>query len=101
MQEMTDADIEEIALTDIKNSLGITKKPEVCKITRWHEKMSHYKLDYNEYVQAFEREVASRYPNVFLAGSSYHGASIPDCIYSAEHTAELILNKLEKKKENK
>ena len=98
LQDLTDAEVEEIALTDIKNSLGITLKPEVCKVTRWHEKMPHYKLDYNEYVQAFEREVATRYPHIFLAGSSYHGASIPDCIYSGEHTAELIINALGKNK---
>ena len=51
--------------------------------------------------KTFQKEVATRYPNIFLAGSSYHGASIPDCISSGEHTAELIIDALKKSKEFK
>ena len=32
---MTDAELEEVALTDIRNSLGITKKPDTSKVTKW------------------------------------------------------------------
>ena len=101
LYDMTDTELEEIALTDIRNSLGITKTPDTCTVTKWHDKMPHYKIDFNEYVQEFQKEVATRYPNIFLAGSSYHGASIPDCISSGEHTAELIIDALKKSKEFK
>ena len=63
------------------------------------DKMPHYQVNYNEYVQTLQKEVATRYPNIFLAGSSYHGASIPDCIANGEHTAEMIIDALKKSKD--
>ena len=36
LSNMTEAELEEVALTDIKNSLGITGKPVTSEVTKWH-----------------------------------------------------------------
>ena len=97
LHDMTDVELEEVALIDIKDSLGITKKPITSIVTKWQSTMPHYHANHNQNVRTLQKEVSTHYPNIFLAGSSYYGASIPDCIASGEHTAEMIIYALEKK----
>ena len=83
-----------MALTDIKNSLGITGKPVTSEVTKWHEKMPHYHMAHHQIVQSLKEKMEKNYPNILLAGSSYYGSGIPDCIANGEHTAKLIMEKL-------
>jgi len=39
---------------------------------------------------------ASRFPGLALAGNSYRGIGVPDCIKSGESAAERIFSQLEK-----
>ena len=95
--KMTEAELEEVALSDIKKSLGITAKPVTSEITKWHEQMPHYHITHNQVVQSLEEKMKARYTNILLAGSSYYGAGIPDCIANGEKTAKMIIESFQQK----
>ena len=91
---MTDEQLTEVALGDIKRSLGIEEKPTVVNITKWIDQMPRYDLAHNEALGNVTKELAVRYPNVFLAGCSYFGVGIGACIQNGKKTAEQISTRL-------
>lgn len=91
---MTDEQLTEVALGDIKRSLGIEEKPTVVNITKWIDQMPRYDLAHNEALGNVTKELAVRYPNVFLAGCSYFGVGIGACIQNGKKTAEQISARL-------
>jgi oxygen-dependent protoporphyrinogen oxidase len=97
LRRMTEAELEEVALTDIKNSLGITGKPVTSVVTKWHDNMPNYHIHHNRLVESLQEKMKSKYPNILLAGCSYYGVGIPDCITNGEYTAEMIIETLGEK----
>jgi oxygen-dependent protoporphyrinogen oxidase len=45
-------------------------------------------------VAALERRLAEDYPGVWLAGCSYYGVGIPDCIENGANTARKIIQNI-------
>ncbi|MER1959039.1 MAG: protoporphyrinogen oxidase [Solibacillus sp.] len=88
---MTDEQLTEVALGDIKLSLGIEEKPTVVNVTKWIDQMPRYDLAHNEALGHVIKELALHYPNVLLAGCSYFGVGIGACIQNGKKTAEQII----------
>lgn len=93
---MSEEELVAVALDDIKKSLGIMGKPITSEVTKWHKAMPHYHLAHHQIVQSLKEKMEIKYPNVVLAGSSYYGSGIPDCIANGELTAKMIINNIEK-----
>ncbi|MGZ9584349.1 protoporphyrinogen oxidase [Paenibacillus marinisediminis] len=93
--ELPEDQLKEVALWDAKLSLGITGDPVTCEITKWHDSMPNYHLKHPGIVRSLERKMELYYPGVFLAGCSYYGVGIADCIANGEQTAERIAKRLE------
>jgi oxygen-dependent protoporphyrinogen oxidase len=87
-------DLLKVALQDIQNSLGITGKPVTYDVTKWHDVMPNYHIRHHQIVESLEQKMADRHPKVILAGCSYYGVGIPDCIANGKKTAELILKRI-------
>ena len=79
--------------TDIRELLGIVTEPLFTEVSRWQKSMPQYELGHIERVHAIENELG-RMPNLALAGNSYKGAGIPDCIRSGESAADELFAKL-------
>ncbi|MBE1445176.1 protoporphyrinogen oxidase [Paenibacillus sp. OAS669] len=94
LQQLSEEELLEVALKDIKNSLGITSKPVTHEVTKWHETMPNYHIKHNEIVKSLEKRMEAHYPNVILAGCSYYGVGIPDCIANGQAAAERIAAQL-------
>lgn len=92
--QMTDEEKIEVARADIKASLNISAEPVSYEVTSWHETMPNYHLKHPQLVAALEQQLAEDYPNVLLAGCSYYGVGIPDCIANGEQTAEKVIGLL-------
>ncbi len=92
--KLSEEELLEVALHDIEISLGITGKPMTYDVTKWHDVMPNYHIRHHQIVESLEEKMATHYPNVILAGCSYYGVGIPDCIANGEKTAELIHEKL-------
>ncbi|RKD22650.1 protoporphyrinogen oxidase [Ammoniphilus oxalaticus] len=92
--QMSKDELKQVALRDIKNSLGITGDPIEYNVTKWHETMPNYHVKHPQLVRSLELKMAERFPNILLAGCSYYGVGIADCIENGQHTAKAIINKL-------
>jgi oxygen-dependent protoporphyrinogen oxidase len=92
--QMTQEQLIQVARKDIEDSLGLTGTPISSDITKWHETMPNYHLKHPHIVKSLETKLAESYPNVILAGCSYYGVGIPDCILNGEQTAQRIIERL-------
>ena len=73
---------EELAAT-----LGIRAEPVLQRTHRWDMGMPQYTVGHLRRVQAI-RASADRHPGLFLAGASYDGVGIPQCVQSGTQAAE-------------
>ncbi|ANE47704.1 protoporphyrinogen oxidase [Paenibacillus swuensis] len=96
LQRLTEDQLLEVALTDIERSLGISGQPVTYRVTRWHETMPNYHLGHHDIVSNLESLLAETHPGLFVAGCSYYGVGIPDCIANGEHTANKIMTCIHK-----
>lgn len=75
---------------DLRGLLGITGRPLFTEIARWEKSMPQYEVGHLERVRAIENDL-ERQPGLSIAGNSYRGAGIPDCIASGEAAAEKMM----------
>ncbi|WP_121613180.1 protoporphyrinogen oxidase [Mesobacillus foraminis] len=86
----------QVALGDIEKSMGIKARPLVSEITNWSDQMPNYLISHPKIVKEMENRLAAAFPQIYLAGSSYYGVGIPDCIESGKRTSEKIIEALTK-----
>jgi protoporphyrinogen/coproporphyrinogen III oxidase len=92
LKEMNEAELLEVARKDINKSLGITAEPVTSEVTNWSNNMPNYLISHPKSVEALETELAETYPGILLAGCSYYGVGISDCIGNGESIARKIIN---------
>ena len=83
-------DIETRIEDDLRELLGITEKPIFTETAKWERSMPQYEVGHLDRVTAIENEL-KKLPGLALAGNSYRGAGIPDCIRSGETAAESLI----------
>jgi oxygen-dependent protoporphyrinogen oxidase len=76
---------------DLRELLGITGRPLFTEVAKWERSMPQYEVGHLDRVAEIESEV-SKLPSLALAGNSYRGAGIPDCIRSGETAAINLVN---------
>ena len=77
---------------DLRDLLGITEAPLFVEVAKWERSMPQYEVGHLERVREIEKLV-SDVPGLALAGNSYRGAGIPDCIRSGEAAAEALIGR--------
>ncbi|WP_422657008.1 protoporphyrinogen oxidase [Paenibacillus sp. EC2-1] len=100
LMNMTEEELTEVAMMDIHKSLGLAARPITYEVTKWHNNMPNYHLKHREIVDSLETAFEHRYPNVLLAGCSYYGVGIPDCISNGEKTAHEIVTRLKQNQQD-
>ena len=79
----------ELARTEIRDTLGIVAPPTLRRVHRWPLGMPQYTLGHLDRVAAIETALRA-HPGLVVAGHSYRGVGIPDCIRSGEAAAEVV-----------
>lgn len=87
----SDDEIIEAALTDLNKTMDITTKPELTVITRWHNGMPQYTVGHKERMNTIKEEMSMNLPGIFLAGASYEGLAVPNCIDQGEEAVQKVL----------
>jgi len=75
---------------DLRELLGISEEPLFVEVAKWEKSMPQYEVGHLDRINEIEKLVAE-VPGLALAGNSYRGAGIPDCIRSGESAAELLV----------
>lgn len=92
--DLSDDQIIKIVLTDLKKTMDITMDPEFAVISRWNESMPQYIVGHKQRLQTIKNQMAEELPGVFLAGASYEGIGVPDCVDQGEEAVKQILKQL-------
>jgi oxygen-dependent protoporphyrinogen oxidase len=78
---LPEADLVAAARTDAERTLQITGEPLLVRVSRWDGAMPRYTVGHLARATAVE-EAVSAWPAVTVAGASYRGVGLPDCITS-------------------
>lgn len=80
--EKPDDEIRRLVLDDLSALMNIRCQPVIEKLFRWPKGNPQYDVGHLDRVAALDERVG-RLPGLYLAGSSYRGVGIPDCIESS------------------
>jgi protoporphyrinogen/coproporphyrinogen III oxidase len=89
---LSDEEIINLALRDLNKTMNITQKPLFHIITRWRKAMPQYNVGHIERMKTVKESLAKELPGIFLAGGSYEGVGIPDCIDQGETAVKKVLD---------
>ena len=88
---MEEEEIIKLALSDVEKSTRIKADPVVSVVTDWSGLMPAYQKNHEDTVASLENFFASEYKGIYLAGCSYYGVGIVDCIENGRITAQKVL----------
>jgi protoporphyrinogen/coproporphyrinogen III oxidase len=91
---LADEDIVKIVLDDLNKTMSITEKPDFSIVTRWKDAMPQYTVGHKQRIEQLKQGVKEQLPGIFLAGSSFEGLGLPDCIDQGEEAVEQVLEYL-------
>ncbi|WP_082234699.1 protoporphyrinogen oxidase [Halobacillus massiliensis] len=91
---LSDEEITNIALQDLNKIMDISHNPEFSIVTRWYDSMPQYSVGHKDRIDKVESRMAEQLPGVYLAGGSYRGIGLPDCIDQGEAAVERVLQHL-------
>ncbi|WP_040204467.1 protoporphyrinogen oxidase [Neobacillus jeddahensis] len=92
--DLSDDQIIKIVLDDLKKTMDITMDPEFAIVTRWNNSMPQYTVGHKQRLATILDRIKAELPGVFLAGSSYGGVGVPDCIDQGEAAVQSVLDYL-------
>jgi oxygen-dependent protoporphyrinogen oxidase len=75
---------------DLRDLLGAQGEPLFTEVSKWRDSMPQYEVGHLQRLESIEKDL-DQLPGLVLAGNSYRGAGIPDCIRSGERAAEAII----------
>lgn len=89
--EEPDGKIVEQVIRDIHAITPVKGAPLFHVVTRWRNGMPQYGVGHQQRLQQLYELVKRHYPRVRLAGSSYEGVGLPDCIGQGKKAADAVL----------
>ena len=93
--ELSDSEIEKIVLQDLQRAVGLEASPIFTVVARWKEAMPQYTIGHESRMATMKEQFYKEFPNVILAGSSYEGISIPDCVAQGKEASEQVWKQLD------
>ncbi|MCH2212156.1 MAG: protoporphyrinogen oxidase [Fuerstiella sp.] len=87
--DLPDQDILEIVAAEQQQLLGRSQKARFATVIRYQQAMPQYHIGHSNLVNRIDERV-SRQCSLELAGNSYHGVGIPDCISSGYAAADRL-----------
>ena len=94
----SDEELFALARGELSATLGISAAPVLQRLHRWDKGMPQYTVGHlRRTLAVFDRVRA--FPGLLLAGSSYEGVGIPQCVESGARAAAAALRHLEKQEE--
>lgn len=89
--DLSDAEIEQIVLEDLNKTMAITTTPDFTIVSRWKKAMPQYTVGHKQRMTDIYEQVETELPGLFIAGSSFKGLGLPDCIDQGEAAVQNVL----------
>jgi oxygen-dependent protoporphyrinogen oxidase len=87
----SDDQLQTMAMAELKDLLGLAAVPKFARVFRWDCALPQYQTGHLERVAKME-SILAEIPGMHMAGNSFHGIGIPDCIRSGKKAAEQIIS---------
>ncbi len=84
-----------VVRSDLRTTMGLRAAPEMVRVIRHPRGIPQYTIGHLDRLARIEAELA-RYPGLFVAGNSYRGVSINDCIAQSGSIAERVVGAVER-----
>ena len=81
--ELSDEKIVDLVLKDLNRVFPISGRPQFQVVTRWEEAMPQYTVGHTQRLDQLEDSLRKDLPGVYVAGNSYRGVGLPDCMDQA------------------
>lgn len=94
--DLSDEEIVEVVLNDLNKTMRIKKKPLFTVVSRFKRVMPQYNVGHLERLSTVRNKMNYELPGVYLAGSSYEGVGVPDCIEQGEKAVQQVITYLQK-----
>lgn len=91
--KLSDDELVARAQEELERSTGVTGRPLLSRVYRWHQAIPQYNVGHLERVRII-RERERGLPGIVLAGAPYGGVGIPDCIVSARDAVDRVAQHL-------
>lgn len=88
---LTDDEIVAIVLRDLNKTMKIKQDPLFTIVSRFENVMPQYTVGHTVRVATLRNNLTEQLPGVFLAGASYNGVGVPDCIAQGEQAVLELL----------
>lgn len=93
----SDEVILETVQKDLKRSMNIEATPSFTYITRWRQSMPQYIVGHLDRLKNTREQLRQHLPGIILAGASYEGVGLPDCIKQGKEAASEVLQQITEK----
>lgn len=93
----SDATIVEAVMADLRQLVALRETPSFYQVTRWKHAMPQYSVGHLDRLEKTRKAITTEFPGVFLAGASYGGVGLPDCIREGEQAAHDLVDHLEQR----
>jgi len=85
-----DGELLDIVLGDLRSIMGVTAPPERVKLFRWPDSNPQYEVGHIARLERMDARLQG-HPGLLLAGSSFRGIGIPECVRSGSEAAHRVL----------
>jgi oxygen-dependent protoporphyrinogen oxidase len=85
----SDAELVDAVLQDLRVTIGVTGAPRWTRLVRWTEATPQYEQGHAAVVRTIDA-VTERHRGLELAGASWRGVGIPDCVRGARAAVERL-----------
>jgi oxygen-dependent protoporphyrinogen oxidase len=89
--ELPEAELVAAVRADLQALLGLAAEPALVRVHRWPRGYPQYEVGHRRRVAALEALCG---PGLYLAGSAFHGAGLPDTVASAERAAAAVVESM-------
>jgi oxygen-dependent protoporphyrinogen oxidase len=86
---LSDKELIELFRRDVGPLVQVDSDPEFLKIFRWPRAIAQYNIGHLDRMRQIEA-AEIRHPGLVLAGNSYRGVGLNDCVVSAHRAVDLI-----------
>jgi len=93
--DLSDDQIVANVMTDLFKMIEIKQDPELTIVSRWINAMPQYTVGHQERMKNVREGIKKELPGIFIAGGSYNGVGLPDCIKQGEEAVAEVLKYLQ------
>lgn len=81
-----------MAREELRALMGIQSEPVLTRVYRWRDAHPQYDVGHLDRMAEIDSLCAAQ-PGLHIAGSSYRGVGLPDCIHGGQLAVESILRR--------